>query len=234
MPFVVADYPSGDEPRLASALADGDESQLISSLRDGDQLAFERLVVRHSPGMLRVARMFTSDATAEDVVQDTWVAVVRGIEMFESRCSVQTWLYRILINRAKTSGQGERRTVPMGDVAPDGPTVDPRRFRAGSDADLEGGWSDPPHPWQRDPQNQAIGAELMAQLLAAIDRLPAAQRQVVTLRDVEGMSAAETAELLHLSAVNQRSLLHRGRARLRQSLEDYLALEGCGRSEEAR
>ena len=196
----------------------------MSSLRNGDERAFEVLVGRHAPGMLRVARTFVaSDVAAEDVVQDTWVAVIRGLELFEERCSVKTWLYRILINRAKSSGIGERRTVPMGPPYDDDPTVDQGRFHVGGDPTVRGHWSDPPRPWQRDPQAQAIGAELLEQLLAAIGELPEPQRQVVILRDVEGMSAAETAQLLSLSAGNQRSLLHRGRAGLRLALEQYLA-----------
>ena len=188
---------------VAGSLADevDRESQLLTSLRRGDESAFELLVARHAPGMLRVARTYVaSDEAAQDVVQDTWVAVMRGLERFEGRCSVKTWLYRILINRAKSSGVGERR---------------PRY------------WLDPPRPWQRDPQAQMIGAELVERLHAAIGTLPDLQRRVVVLRDVEGVSAAETAELLGLTAGNQRMLLHRGRAKLRQSLEDYLSEEAA-------
>jgi len=198
----------------------------VLSLRNGDERAFEVLVGRHAPGMLRVARTFVaSDSAAEDVVQDTWVAVMRGLDLFEERCSVKTWLYRILINRAKSSGIGERRTIPIGPLHDDDPTVDPGRFHSGGEPGVRGHWCEPPRPWQRDPQAQAVGAELLQQLRAAIEQLPESQRQVVILRDVEEMSAAETAELLSLSAANQRSLLHRGRARLRTTLEQYLALE---------
>lgn len=198
----------------------------MTSLRGGDQQAFEVLVDRHAAGMLRVARTYVaSDVAAEDVVQDTWVAVMRGLEQFEGRCSVKTWLYRILINRAKSSGVGATRTVPMSALSDAGPTVAPERFRSDGDPRWLGHWSDPPRAWQRDPQTQLIGAELLQQLHAAINALPDLQRQVVILRDVEGMSAEETAELLDLSAGNQRMLLHRGRARMRQSLGDYLSPE---------
>lgn len=208
------------------------EARLLSLLRSGDEHAFESLVAKHAAGMLRVARTYVaSDVAAEDVVQDTWVAVMRGLEQFEGRCTVKTWLYRILINRSKSMGIGDRRTVPMSalhgeNLHGENRTVAPDRFYGAGEPDVLGRWSDPPRAWQRDPQTQAIGAELLRQLRAAIEVLPEPQRRVVILRDVEGMSAAETAELLDLSAVNQRSLLHRGRARLRQSLEAYLALEG--------
>lgn len=215
---------------VAGSLADevDRESQLLTSLRRGDESAFELLVARHAPGMLRVARTYVaSDEAAQDVVQDTWVAVMRGLERFEGRCSVKTWLYRILINRAKSSGVRERRVVPVSAVTDDGPTVAPERFRADSATRRPRHWLDPPRPWQRDPQAQMIGAELVERLHAAIGTLPDLQRRVVVLRDVEGVSAAETAELLGLTAGNQRMLLHRGRAKLRQSLEDYLSEEAA-------
>lgn len=219
-------------PRVVAGSAADDayhESRLVSSLRDGDEQAFEVLVGRHASGMLRVARTYVaSEAAAEDVVQDTWVAVMRGLDQFEGRCSLKTWLYRILINRAKSSGIGARQTVQMGalaELADEGSTVAPERFRSETDPRWLGEWSTPPRSWQRDPQTQVIGAELLQHLLAAIDVLPALQRRVVMLRDVEGMSADETVRLLGLSAGNQRTLLHRGRANLRRSLEDYLEKE---------
>lgn len=195
----------------------------MSSLRRGDEQAFELLISRYTPGMLRVARTYVAtDVAAEDVVQDTWLAVINGLERFEGRCSMKTWLYRILINRAKSAGTGARRTVPIDALTEGVPTVDPERFRSTGPASASSEWSDPPRAWQRDPEAQIIAAETLDHLRVAIGTLPEPQRRVVVLRDVEGMSAEDTAELLGLTPGNQRLLLHRGRARLRQVLEDYL------------
>jgi RNA polymerase sigma-70 factor, ECF subfamily len=185
---------------------------LLERLRDGDEEAFVLLVQRYSDSMLRIAAGYVpGHSVAEEVVQDTWLAVLRGLGAFEGRSSVRTWLFRILVNRARTAGARERRSVPMGDEL--GPAVDRSRFDAG------GQWSAPPEHW-RDQIDDRISADAMVSVLrAAILELPPRQREVVTLRDVEGMTSGEVCGVLELTEANQRVLLHRGRSRLRQVLE---------------
>lgn len=201
-----------------------DEQVLVDALRRGDEQAFASLVDRHTPGLLRVARAHVRDAgAAEEVVQETWVALINGIDRFEQRSSVRTWLYRVVLYRARRRGTQDSRTVPLSSLRPDdGPTVDPSRFRADDDAEWPGHWSLPPRSWQHDPQVRAESAELMTALSAAIDALPARQREVVVLRDVEGLTAEEVAETLELHVGNVRVLLHRGRAKVRSAMEEHL------------
>ena len=185
---------------------------------------FDRLVEQHYASMKRVARTFVgSDAVAEEVVQDTWLAIVAGIDRFEGRSSLQTWMFSILTNKAKTRGLRERRTTPLsclGGGEPDEPAIDADRFQSDDDA-WPGHWATPPRPWQR-PERRLLSLEVRGHLKAALDELPERQRLVVTLRDVEGFDADEVCELLHLSPENQRVLLHRGRSRLRTALETYV------------
>ena len=181
--------------------------------------------------MLRVARGHVStDASCEEIVQETWMAVVRGLDGFEGRSSLRTWVFRILTNLAKTRGVREARTVPMSSWGPDdesGPTVDPDRFR-GPDDQYPHNWTPvgKPTPWEPSPEQSAVDGETRQLLGAALLELPERQRTVVTLRDVHGMSGAEVCGLLDLSQANQRVLLHRGRARLRTVLEDYYRAAG--------
>lgn len=181
--------------------------------RAGDETAFEALVDRHHGALVRVAATFVrSRAEADDVAQDTWVGALRGLDRFEGRASFRTWLFSILANRARTTAYRERRT---------GPAVDPERFGA------DGGWVDPPAPWSRLPassETDAIDDRLDAAALAplvhqAIHELPDAQRQVITLRDVEGLDAADVCDLLRISEGNQRVLLHRARSKVRSTVE---------------
>lgn len=151
-----------------------------------------------------------SRAVAEEVVQDAWVGVLRGLSGFQGRSSVRTWLFRILVNRAKTAGARERRTVAVEDI---GPVVDQSRF--GQD----GSWIAPPEQWAEQAVDRLAAATMAARIRAAIPALPARQRMVVTLRDVEGLSSEEVCSVLDLSVANQRVLLHRGRSKLRQVLE---------------
>jgi RNA polymerase sigma-70 factor, ECF subfamily len=185
---------------------------------------FDRLVEQHYASMKRVARTFVgSDAVAEEVVQDTWLAIVAGIDRFEGRSSLQTWMFSILTNKAKTRGVRERRTTPLsclGGGEPDEPAIDADRFQSEDDA-WPGHWATPPRPWQR-PERRLLSLEARGHLKAALDGLPERQRLVVTLRDVEGFDAGEVCELLDLSPENQRVLLHRGRSRLRTALETYV------------
>jgi RNA polymerase sigma-70 factor (ECF subfamily) len=189
-----------------------DDAALVERLRAGDEDAFVTLVERYHGPLLRLAQTFVpSAAVAEEVVQETWLGVVRGIERFEGRSSLKTWLFRILANRARSTGARERRTVPSDPTA--GPTVDPGRFDAG------GGWRDPPAAWTEEAEDRLAARDLAARVHVHLGDLPEQQRQVVVLRDVEGLSAEEACDLLGLSDGNQRVLLHRGRARLRDMLE---------------
>jgi RNA polymerase sigma-70 factor, ECF subfamily len=185
---------------------------LLERLRDGDEEAFVLLVQRYSDSMLRIAAGYVpGQAVAEEVVQDTWLAVLRGLAAFEGRSSVRTWLFRILVNRARTAGVRERRSVPLGDEL--GPAVDQARF------DPTGHWSSPPEHW-RDQIDDRLTADAMVSVIrTAILQLPPRQREVVTLRDIEGMTSDEVCGALELTEANQRVLLHRGRSRLRQVLE---------------
>jgi RNA polymerase sigma-70 factor, ECF subfamily len=201
-------------PRLASRFrreADEDE-ELVARLRAGDEEAFVALVARYHAAMLRLARSFVaSSAVAEEVVQDTWLAVLRGIDGFAGRSAFKTWLLRILVNRARTTGVRERRSVPVADASP---AVDAARF------DASGAWRSPPQQWVQDSEDRLLAQSLAGRIEETLQRLPARQREVVTLRDVDGLSSREVCEVLEISEANQRVLLHRGRSRLRQALED--------------
>jgi RNA polymerase sigma-70 factor, ECF subfamily len=187
------------------------DAELLARLRAGDEQAFVVLVRRHHDGMLRLARCYVpSMAVAEEVVQDTWLGVLRGIAGFEGRSSVRTWLLRILVNRARTTGTRERRTVATGGPEP---AVDGSRF------DDTGHWADPPERWVEEADNRLHAAKLAGRLRSALEGLPERQREVVTLRDIDGLSSEEVCSVLDISEGNQRVLLHRGRSRLRQVLE---------------
>ncbi len=207
----------------------GPQQEVLARLRAGDAAAFAELVGAWSPVMLRVARLYVSTAaSAEEVVQDTWLAVVSELDRFEGRSSVKTWVFRILENLARTRGERDARSVPWSSAFPNdsderetGPTVDPSRFRGPEDR-WHRHWTDAGAPvqWQPPPEDAAMAAEVRRELRAALDELPARQRTVVELRDVHGLTSEEVCERLGLSPANQRILLHRGRARLRARLED--------------
>lgn len=191
-----------------------EDAELVTRLRSGDEEAFRLVVGRYHTSMLRLAQtMVPTRAVAEEVVQDTWLGLVRGIKGFEGRSSLRTWLFHVLVNRARTTGVRERRP---GTGGPAGPTVDPSRFGP------HGNWADPPVPWPDDVDDRLVAKELAARIRPRIDELPDLQRQVVCLRDIEGLSSAEVCGLLGISEGNQRVLLHRGRARLRGMLEAEL------------
>jgi RNA polymerase sigma-70 factor (ECF subfamily) len=182
----------------------------LRRLRDGDEDAFVMVVARYHRPMLRLARtMVSSEAVAEEIVQDTWMGVVRGIERFEGRSSFKTWLFSILVNRARSAGAKERPTMSIESLH----AVDPTRF------DAEGHWADPLDRWREDSESRLDAATLVAVLESALDDLVPRQRQVVLLRDVEGLSNNEVCAALGISSGNQRILLHRGRARLREILD---------------
>jgi RNA polymerase sigma-70 factor (ECF subfamily) len=191
-----------------------DDARFLKRLRAGDEAAFVALVGAHHDAMVRLATTFVSSrAIAEEVVQDTWLAVVRGIERFEGRSSLRTWLLAILVNRARTAGTREARSVAIGDA---GPAVDGARF------DTTGHWAAPPQHWVEDAEARLGAAELAGRVRTALAELPPRQRAVVMLRDVDGLRSDEVCEVLALSSANQRVLLHRGRSRLRQALETAL------------
>jgi RNA polymerase sigma-70 factor (ECF subfamily) len=212
-----------------AAAADPD-AELLTRLRDGDEEAFRMLVARYNATLLRVARLHVRDRqAAEEVVQETWLAVVKGLERFEERSSLKTWLFRILTNRAKTRGERESRSLPFSALAAaavesDEPAVDADRFQ-GPDGAAPGGWAAPPASWETIPDERLLSQETLGRVAAAIDALPPAQREVIRLRDVEGWDSDEVCALLDLSQGNQRVLLHRARSKVRAALESYLSDE---------
>lgn len=203
--------------------AAGRERALVEALRDGDEHAFAALVDEHTPMMLKVARGYVSNQeAAEEVVQETWIALLKGIQTFEHRALLRTWLFRILVNIAKTRGAKDHKhqTVMLDENHPN-PAVDPSRFRDASEP-WTGHWRTPPQRWEDGPEGSLLAGEIRDVTRRELDQLPPAQRAVVTLRDVLGYDATEVCEMLSVSAANQRVLLHRGRARIRQALEQYL------------
>jgi len=195
---------------------------LLDRLLIGDEAAFVQLVGRFHAHLIRVALMFVRDrSVAEEVVQDTWVAVVQGLPSFERRSSLETWMFRILANRARTRGVREARSTPLSafESDDDEAAVDPARFNE------RGGWAAPPRRWEdQDPERLLMRGETMAVLQTALDALPPNQRAVVVLRDVEGVEAADACNILEVSETNMRVLLHRARAKLRAALEAHLAV----------
>ena len=198
-----------------------DDARLIAGLRAGDEAAFAALVQMYGRALQRFARMYvSSDAVAEDIVGEVWVAVLTGLDRFEGRSSLRTWIFRIAANLAKTRGVRESRSVPLSSVPAvgedDGPAVDEARF-------ADGAWASPVRPWGLDAAQIALDDEAGARIRAEIDRLPDVQRAVITLRDIHGLGSDEVSEALGLSDGNQRVILHRARSRVRAALEAYFA-----------
>jgi len=190
------------------------DAELLGRLRAGDEQAFVALVERYNGSMIRLASSFVpSRAVAEEVVQETWLGLLRGLVAFEGRSSLKTWLFSILVNRARSAGVRESRSIPVADA---GPVVDASRFGP------SGAWSVPPEHWIEEAESRVDAAKLAGLLRPAIDGLPARQREVVLLRDVEGLTSTEVCTVLSISEANQRVLLHRGRGKLRQVLETEL------------
>lgn len=203
-----------------------DDATLVDALRRGDEPAFAAVLDAYHASLVRVAQVYVRDRqVAEDVAQDTWLAVIRGIDRFEARSSFRTWLFSILANQARKRGERERRSVPFSTLAArdteHGPTVDPERFLPEDSARWAGHWSAAPRPWDM-PEERLIGRETLDVIAAAIETLPEAQRTVISLRDVEGLDSSEVCELLDISEGNQRVLLHRARAKVRAALERYM------------
>ena len=201
-----------------------EDHELVQRLREGDESAFIELIDRYGAMMLRVAQMYVRDrATAEEVVSETWEAVLKGIDRFEERSSLKTWLFRILTNRAKTRGQRDGRMVPFSalsgaDLDSEEPAVDADRF-LGPGSPNPGAWATPPVAW---PEERLLEKETLDVIEMAIDRLPEAQRQVILLRDVDGWTPMEVSDVLGITDGNQRVLLHRARSKVRAALERYL------------
>ncbi len=208
-----------------------DDAELIAALRRGDEAAFLRLVERFHPALVRVAGLYVPEpAMAEEVAQETWLAVLQGLPRFEGRSSLRTWIFAILANRAKTRAQREHRSLPFSaleDAGPeaDEPAVDPARFRPPDDPDWPGHWASRPASWEAVPERLLLWNEMQAEIRGAIQALPPNQRAVITLRDLDGFSAEEACNVLGLTETNQRVLLHRARSKVRRALELYVATE---------
>ena len=207
------------------AEAPDEDAELVARLCAGEEAAFALLLDSWSGSMLRLARsIVTTEASAAEVVQETWLAVVTSVHRFEGRSSLRTWVYRILVNTAKRRASQEQRAVPWASLRlTDEPTVDPDAFQ-GADEPYPGHWRSFPAPW---PEQAVLGQEALQVIRDAVERLPAQQRAVITLRDIEGCSGPETCELLDLSEANQRVLLHRARAAVRREVADYLGKDGA-------
>lgn len=208
---------------------DGTEAKLIERLREGEEAAFIGLVEQHGSSLRRIARLYAPWAVADEVVQETWIAVLRGIDRFEGRASLRTWIVRILINIARTHGAREQRQIPFSALvdpaAEPEVAVDLDRFQ-GPDGRFPGGWISFPERWDEQPEERYLSGEGVEVARQAIATLPPAQREVVTLRDVEGWTSDEVSEALAISPGNQRVLLHRGRSRVRAALDAAMADAG--------
>lgn len=206
--------------------AEAEDARVLAALRGGDEAEFMVLVEKYHGQMIRIALMYVpSRDVAEEVVQDTWLGVLRGLDRFEGRSSLKTWIFRILTNIAKTRGQRESRSIPFSALAideagADQPAVDPGRFKTGGEED--GAWLLPPAHWDELPESALSSSETLAVVTSAIEALPSAQRQVIQLRDVDGWTAEEVCNVLELSETNQRVLLHRARSKVRRAIEAYL------------
>jgi RNA polymerase sigma-70 factor (ECF subfamily) len=204
-----------------------DESRLIASLRAGDEDAFMALVGHHGPLMLRIAELYAgSRSVAEEIVQETWVGVLEGIERFEGRSSLKTWMFKILTNIAQRRARQEGRSVPLSSLDEPGeksaPSVAAERFMSLGDP-WPGHWSSVPHNWAGLPEERLLSQETLTVAEQSMSRLPPNQRAVIDLRDVHGWTSSEVCDLLGISEANQRVLLHRARSKVRATLEEHLA-----------
>jgi RNA polymerase sigma-70 factor, ECF subfamily len=205
-----------------------DDAELVRRLRDHDEVAYELLLDRYQNSMLRVAQLFVRDVTAaEDVVQETWLALFEGLDRFESRSSFKTWMFSILVNRAKTRAQRDGRSIPLSmldyESATQGsePSVESERFFSEQYGDRAGHWSDPPSHWNELPEERLMSTETLDIIQNAINALAPVQRNVITLRDLLGMKNEEVCAILGITDANQRVLLHRARSAVRRALEKY-------------
>jgi RNA polymerase sigma-70 factor, ECF subfamily len=199
-----------------------EDARLVDGLRAGDEAAFAAVMREYGGAMLRVAQMYVSSrSVAEEVVQEAWLGVLKGIGRFEGRSSLKTWLFRIVANTAKTRGMREARSIPFSALgeADDEPAVDPDRF-LGDGERFPGHWGAPPRRWA--PEGELLSQETLDVIEREIERLPPAQRAVITMRDVQGLTSDEVRNALELTETNQRVLLHRARSKVRAALEEYM------------
>jgi RNA polymerase sigma-70 factor, ECF subfamily len=211
--------------RYRRAVTETGEVALVEALRDGDERAFRSLIERHHASLVRIARLYVgTPAVAEEVAQETWLAVLEGLNRFEGRSSLKTWIFSILTNRAKTRALRERRSIPfsaLGDDEPGEPAVEPERFLPADDPRAAGHWVSFPRAFGDLPEERLLAGETVALIERTIERLPPGQRAVISLRDVEGWGPDEVCNALDLSETNQRVLLHRARSAVRAALERY-------------
>lgn len=200
-----------------------DQVVLVAALRDGDESAFRWMLARFTAPMLRIAESYApSRAVAEEMVQETWISVVRGIDRFEGRSSLKTWIFRILMNRARSIAPKERRAIPIASLHPDDELVDEDRFFPWDHAEEPGWWAFHPPEWAGSPEERALASEVRSVVEQAVSGLPPMQAKVITMRDIAGMASDEVCNVLGISQVHQRVLLHRARTQVRDSLERYL------------
>ena len=217
-------------PQLVASIASPDDLRLVKALRAGDEAAFVSLIDDYQTSLLRLAMIYVPDrAVAEDVVQETWLGVLKGIDRFEGRSSLKTWIFRIMTNIAKTRGKREARSVPFSaldgdDAESSGPTVAPDRFLPADHPRWPNHWDVGPCRWDF-PEDRLLSREALDVVSRAIEALSPKQREVITLRDVEGWPSEEVCNVLEISETNQRVLLHRARAKVRQALERYFESE---------
>jgi RNA polymerase sigma-70 factor (ECF subfamily) len=221
---VATQHIAGSQSPMGAASTE--DLRLVEALRSGNESAFVSLVNMYHASMLRLAMIFVpSEAVAEEVVQETWMGVLHGLDRFEGRSSLKTWIFRILTNRAKTRAQREGRSVSFSSL-PEFSTelhersIEQERFY-GTDHQFPGSWVSFPQSWEEIPEERILSQETMKRIQEAIDTLPIGQREVITLRDIEGCTSAEACDLLGVSEANQRVLLHRARCKVRRALERY-------------
>ena len=200
------------------------EEDLVAALRAGDEAAFTALVDKHHGSMIRIARLYVGSVpAAEEVAQEAWLAVLQGLQRFEGRSTLKSWIFAIVANCARSRGERDRRTVPMSSLAreedEEGGSVPAERFRGDGHPRWPGHWSQPPEAWNDD---QLVSRETLQAIAGAMETLPPMQRAVMTMRDVEGLEPEETCQVLGISEANQRVLLHRARSKVRSALERYL------------
>lgn len=207
------------------------EQSIVEGLRQRDESVFAALVNQYDALMMRVVMLYVSDrAVAEEIVQDTWIGVLQGIQRFEGRSSIKTWIFKILTNRAKRRWEQESRSISfsdlVNDIDPDNePAVEPERFLPPQHARWPGNWADPPTPWKLAPEDQVLTQETMRMILQAVESLPPRQHAILRLRDIEGWSSQEVCNIFQLTETNQRILLHRARSKVRRALEEYFKAE---------
>jgi RNA polymerase sigma-70 factor (ECF subfamily) len=210
----------------SGGVAPEEDLRLVEALRSGNESAFVTLIDMYHASMLRLAKIFVpSQSVAEEVVQETWMGVLHGLNRFEGRSSLKTWIFRILTNRAKTRAQREGRSVPFSSLPEftselHEPAFEPERFQ-GPDQRSPGSWVSFPRSWEELPEERILSRETITRIQEAIDTLPTGQREVITLRDIDGCTSDEACDLLGVSEVNQRVLLHRARCKVRRALERY-------------